>query len=47
MASRSCAAKFESSVVMRYLFVGWFSATAEGHYNAESPCGKREALFLQ
>jgi hypothetical protein len=47
MASRKRAAKFKSSVVMRFLFAGWFSATAEGHYNAESPCGKREALFLQ
>jgi hypothetical protein len=26
---------------MRFLFAGWFSATAEGHYNAEWPCGKR------
>ena len=39
------ATKFESSVVMRYLIVGWFSATAEGHYTANSPGSKCEALF--
>jgi hypothetical protein len=30
MDSRRRAAKFENSVVMRFLFVGWFSATAGG-----------------
>jgi hypothetical protein len=30
MASRKRAEKFESSVVMRFLFAGWFSATADG-----------------
>jgi hypothetical protein len=28
MASRKRAAKFDISVVMRFLFAGWFSATA-------------------
>jgi hypothetical protein len=45
MNSRKRAAKFESSDVMRYLFAGWFSATAEEHFSAKSPCGKREAVF--
>jgi hypothetical protein len=27
---------------MRFLFVGWFSATAERHYTAKLPCGKCE-----
>ena len=31
MISRKRAAKFESSVVMRFLFAGWFSATADGY----------------
>jgi hypothetical protein len=44
MASRRRAAKFESLVVMRFLFAGWFSATADRHYNAKYPCCKREAL---
>jgi hypothetical protein len=31
---------------MRFLFAGWFSATAGRHYNVKLPCGKREASFL-
>ena len=37
MASRKRAAKFESSWFMRFLFAGWFSATAEGHYSVKTP----------
>jgi hypothetical protein len=32
---------------MRFLFAGWFSATAGRHYSAKLRCGKREALFWQ
>jgi hypothetical protein len=28
---------------MRFLVVGWFSATAERHYSVKSLCGKCEA----
>jgi len=40
MVSRKRAAKFESSVVMRFLFVGWFSATAGNYYGNISPLGQ-------
>ena len=42
MISRKRAAKFESSIVMRFLFAGWFSATADRHYSAKLRCGKRD-----
>jgi hypothetical protein len=32
---------------MRFLFAGWFSATADRYYSAKLRCGKREALFWQ
>jgi hypothetical protein len=41
--ARGKAGKFFLHAVFVY---GWFSATADRHYNAKSPCGKREALFL-
>jgi hypothetical protein len=41
MASRKRAAKFKSSVVMRFLFAGWFSATAEGKSNLYQPFSKQ------
>jgi hypothetical protein len=43
MALRNRAAKLESSGIMRYLFTGWFSATAEWDCSAKYSSSKREA----
>jgi len=31
---------------MRFLVVGWFSATADSHYSVKPPCGKQILLVL-